>query len=114
MYSTYASTEMGTSFTECIEGNGGHHHPELLIVELLDDNNEPVHPGEIGEIVITTLGMEAMPLIRFKTGDLCRAYYEPCKCGRTTMRLGPILARKQQMIKLKRTTFCILRPFLKY
>ncbi|MEZ5057596.1 MAG: AMP-binding protein [Saprospiraceae bacterium] len=104
LYSTYASTEMGTSFTECIEGNGGHHHPELLIVELLDDNNEPVHPGEIGEIVITTLGMEAMPLIRFKTGDLCRAYYEPCKCGRTTMRLGPILARKQQMIKLKGTT----------
>jgi phenylacetate-CoA ligase len=104
LYSTYASTEMGTSFTECSAGKGGHHHPELLIVELLDEKNQPVHPGEIGEVTITTLGMEATPLIRFKTGDLCRAYYEPCECGRTTMRLGPILARKQQMIKLKGTT----------
>lgn len=104
LFSTYASTEMGTSFTECGEGKGGHHHPELLIVELLDEQNKPVHPGEIGEITITTLGIEATPLIRFKTGDLCRGYYEACGCGRTTMRLGPILARKQQMIKLKGTT----------
>lgn len=104
LYSTYASTEMGTSFTECTSGKGGHHHPELLIVELLDEKNQAVYPGEIGEVTITTLGMEATPLIRFKTGDLCRGYYEPCECGRTTMRLGPILARKQQMIKLKGTT----------
>jgi phenylacetate-CoA ligase len=104
LYSTYASTEMGTSFTECGEGNGGHHHPELIIVEFLDENNQPVHPGESGEVTITTLGVEGMPLLRFKTGDIC--YYDetPCACGRTTMRIGPVVGRKNQMIKYKGTT----------
>ena len=45
-----------------------------------------------------------MPLIRFKTGDMLRAYYEPCECGRTTLRLGPVKGRKKQMIKYKGTT----------
>jgi len=71
LYSTYASTEMGTAFTECSEGKGGHHHPELIIVEFLDDNNNPVPEGEAGEVTITSLGVEGMPLLRFKTGDIC-------------------------------------------
>jgi phenylacetate-CoA ligase len=104
LYSTYASTEMGTAFNECEYGVGGHHHPEMIIVEFLDDNNRPVADDEPGEVVITTLGVEAMPLLRFKTGDICYHYTEPCKCGRTTMRLGPVLGRKQQMIKYKGTT----------
>jgi phenylacetate-CoA ligase len=104
LYSTYASTEMQTAFTECSHGVGGHLHPELLIVELLDQNNQPVQPGESGEIVITTLGIEGMPLLRYKTGDMSRSYFEECKCGRTTLRLGPIVGRKQQLIKLKGTT----------
>lgn len=102
--STYASTEMSTAFTECEHGVGGHHHPELLIVELLDDDNQPVAEGEIGEVTVTTLGVEAMPLLRFKTGDLCRFHTAPCACGRTTLRLGPVVGRKQQMIKYKGTT----------
>lgn len=104
LYSTYASTEMGAAFTECQEGKGGHHHPELLIVEFLDDNNQPVPEGEAGELTVTTLGVEGMPLIRFKTGDICKAHSEPCKCGRTTLRVSPILGRKQQMIKFKGTS----------
>ena len=104
LYSTYASTEMGAAFTECQAGKGGHHHPELLIVEFLDDNNQPVAKGEAGELTVTTLGVEGMPLIRFKTGDICKAHYEPCKCGRTTLRVSPILGRKQQMIKFKGTS----------
>lgn len=104
LFSTYASTEMGAAFTECEAGKGGHHHPELLIVEFLDDNNNPVQQGEAGELTVTTLGVEGMPLIRFKTGDVCKAYYEPCSCGRTTLRLSPILGRKQQMIKFKGTS----------
>jgi phenylacetate-CoA ligase len=104
LYSTYASTEMGTSFTECGEGIGGHHHPELIIVEFLDENDHPVGEGEPGEVTITTLGIEGMPLLRFKTGDVCHHYNEPCKCGRTTMRLGPVIGRKNQMIKYKGTT----------
>jgi phenylacetate-CoA ligase len=104
LYSTYASTEMGTAFTECEAGRGGHHHPEMIIVEFLDENNQPVAPGEPGEVTITTLGVEAMPLLRFKTGDMCYHFTEPCSCGRTTMRLGPVMGRKQHMIKLKGTT----------
>ncbi len=104
LYSTYASTEMGAAFTECKEGKGGHHHPELLIVEFLDDNNQPVKKGEAGELTVTTLDVEGMPLIRFKTGDICKAHYEPCRCGRTTLRVSPILGRKQQMIKFKGTS----------
>jgi phenylacetate-CoA ligase len=104
LYSTYASTEMGTAFNECEFGCGGHHHPEMIIVEFLDENNMPVPENEQGEVVITTLGVEAMPLLRFKTGDICYHYTETCKCGRTTMRLGPVLGRKKQMIKYKGTT----------
>lgn len=104
LYSTYASTEMGAAFTECSAGKGGHHHPELLIVELLDENNKPVKNGEPGELTVTTLGVEGMPLLRFKTGDICTAHTEACSCGRTTLRLSPIIGRKQHMIKFKGTT----------
>jgi len=104
LYSTYASTEMGTSFTECGQGIGGHHHPELIIVEFLDEHDYPVQESDCGEVTITTLGVEGMPLLRFKTGDVCFRYTAPCKCGRTTMRLGPVIGRKNQMIKYKGTT----------
>ncbi len=104
LYSTYASTEMSAAFTECAAENGGHHHPELVIVEFLDENNMPVAEGEPGEVTITTLGLEGMPLLRFKTGDLCSHYTTPCSCGRTTIRLGPVVGRRKQMIKYKGTT----------
>lgn len=104
LFSTYASTEMATTFTECHEHHGGHHHPELIITELLDENNKPVNEGEVGELVVTPLGVEGMPLLRFKTGDMCRFYKEPCKCGRKTARISPIIGRKNQMIKYKGTT----------
>ena len=104
LHSTYASTEMQSSFTECGELCGGHLQPELIIVEFLDDNNQPIAPDEAGEVTITTLGVEGMPLLRFKTGDICHHHTEKCKCGRNTMRLSPVLGRKGQMIKYKGTT----------
>lgn len=104
LYSTYASTEMSAAFTECEAGRGGHHHPEMIIVEFLNDKDQPVKDGEEGEITITTLGVEGMPLIRFKTGDICQHYSNACICGRNTIRLGPIIGRKKQMIKYKGTT----------
>jgi len=104
LYSTYASTEMGAAFTECENGNGGHLHPELLILEVVNEKGETVNEGEIGEVVITTLGVEGMPLLRYKTGDLCNVYNASCKCGRNTTRLGPVVGRQQQMIKYKGTT----------
>lgn len=104
LFSTYASTEMGTTFTECSCGQGGHHHPELIITELLDDNGNPVAEGEAGELTITTLGVEAMPLLCFRTGDIARFHTEPCPCGRTSMRISPIIGRRNQMVKYKGTT----------
>ncbi|MGJ8664949.1 MAG: phenylacetate--CoA ligase family protein [Patiriisocius sp.] len=104
LYSTYASTEMSTAFNECGESKGGHHHPELIIAEILNNKDQQVKDGEVGELVITTLGVEAMPLLRFKTGDMVRAHTSPCPCGRNTMRLGPVVGRKKQMIKYKGTT----------
>ncbi|MEJ5103543.1 phenylacetate--CoA ligase family protein [Chryseobacterium sp. MYb328] len=104
LFSTYASTEMSTAFTECEFQIGGHHHPELIITEILDDEGNIVKEGESGELTITTLGVEAIPLLRFKTGDIVKAHYEACQCGRNTMRLGPVIGRKQQMIKYKGTT----------
>lgn len=104
LYSTYASTEMQTAFTECSAGRGGHLQPELVIVELLDETNQPVPPNTPGEVTITTLGVEGMPLLRYKTGDICTFDDEPCTCGRTSLRLSPIIGRKKQMIKFKGTT----------
>ena len=104
LFSTYASTEMATAFTECTAGMGGHHHPELLIVEVLGQDDRQVGSGEAGEVVITNLGVEGMPLLRFRTGDICNFFPEPCSCGRKTIRLGPVVGRKGQMIKYKGTT----------
>ena len=104
LFSTYASTEMSTAFTECEYFHGGHHHPELIITEVLDDNNLPVKEGESGELTITTLGVEGMPLLRFKTGDIVKLHHESCGCGRNTLRVGPVVGRKEHMIKYKGTT----------
>lgn len=104
LYSTYASTEMSTAFTECASQQGGHHHPELILVEILDDNDCQLSDGEVGELTITTLGVEGMPLLRFKTGDMVQAHTEACPCGRNSLRLSPVIGRKQQMIKYKGTT----------
>lgn len=104
LYSTYASTEMQTAFTECKQSNGGHMQPELIILEMLDENDQPVKSGEPGEVTITTLGVEGMPLLRYKTGDICIHFDEPCACGRNSTRLSSIVGRKKQMIKYKGTT----------
>ena len=104
LYSTYASTEMSTTFTECEYQQGGHHHPELIITEVLDDAGNRVRENESGELTITTLGVEAMPLVRFRTGDIVTMHTGTCACGRNTARVSPVLGRKQQMIKYKGTT----------
>lgn len=104
LYNTYASTEMQTAFTECSAGAGGHEQPDLIILEIVDDHGNPLKEGEYGEVTITTLGVEGMPLVRYRTGDICCFYETPCSCGRKSRRLSPVLGRKQQMIKYKGTT----------
>ncbi len=104
VYSTYASSETITSFCDCEAGCGGHLHHDLAILEIIDDNGRPCGPGVAGEVVITPLQMEGMPLLRFKTGDISQYFDEKCACGRFTPRLGPIAGRKQQMMKINGTT----------
>jgi phenylacetate-CoA ligase len=102
---TYASTEMATSFAECAAGTGGGHiHPDLIAVEIVDESGVPVPPGETGEVVATPLQVMAMPLLRLRTGDVAALLTEPCACGRRTFRLGPVLGRKAQMLKVRGTT----------
>ena len=104
LFATYSSTEMSATFSECEYGCGGHVHPELIIVEIIGEDNKPVQDGEVGEVVITTLGVEAMPLLRFRTGDMAAKISEPCQCGRNSYRLTPLVGRKNNMLKLKGTT----------
>ncbi|GHU68470.1 phenylacetate--CoA ligase [Bacteroidia bacterium] len=104
LYSTYASTEMATTFAECEYGCGGHHHPELIICEVVDENGKVLENGRVGELVVTTLGVEGMPLLRFKTGDLVGFHTEKCRCGRTSMRVSPVVGRANHLLKYKGTT----------
>jgi len=104
VFGTYASTEMATSFTDCEAGLGGHLHPDLIAVEIVDEKGEAVPAGSLGEVVATPLGSTGMPLLRLKTGDIAALHLEPCPCGRNTPRLGPIVGRKSQMLKYRGTT----------
>ena len=79
-------------------------HPDLVIIEVLDKNGEPVEDEEYGELVITTLQTEGMPFLRFKSGDVTFLMTEECECGRTAARIGPVLGRMDQMMK----TICSL------
>jgi len=101
LYSTYGNSECGISFCECKEKVGAHEHSDLIISEILDDNDNPVSDGEIGELVLTTLQTRGMPLLRYKTGDVTFKLTEKCGCGRNSSRIGPILGRKAQMMKFK-------------
>jgi phenylacetate-CoA ligase len=103
-YSTYASSETITSFCECTARQGGHLHPDLAVVEIVNEQGEALPPGETGEVVMTPLEIEGMPLLRFKTGDISFVIDGPCACGRNSPRLGPILGRKKQMLKFRGTT----------
>jgi len=104
VYSTYASSETITSFCECTAQQGGHLHPNLAVVEIVNDQGEVLPSGELGEVVVTPLSIEGMPLVRFKTGDMSFLIDAPCSCGRQSPRLGPIVGRKNHMIKFRGTT----------
>jgi len=104
IHSTYASSETVSTFCECTSRQGGHLHPELAIVEIINKKGEPLPAGETGEITVTPLATEGMPLLRFRTGDIGFLINEPCACGRNSARLSPILGRRDQMLKINGTT----------
>lgn len=104
VHSTYASSEIVSSFCECTALNGGHLLPDLVIAEIIDDSGNVLGYNEVGELVLTQLNAEGMPLIRFRSGDITFLTDAPCACGRFSPRLGPILGRKSQLLKCKGTS----------
>ncbi len=104
LFSTYGLTEAELAFHECPMHNGLHAHPDLVLVEIVDDAGKTLPDGEAGELVITTLQVEGMPLLRYQTGDVTFLVPGTCPCGRGGARIGPILGRKQHRLKVKGTT----------
>ncbi len=101
---SYGATELETGISECREGRGGHVHPELMIAEIVDEEGKVLPDGEPGELVVTPLGVQGFPLLRFRTGDVTRKYSGVCPCGWTTERIGPIEGRLSQRLKFRGTT----------
>ena len=95
VYSHYGLTEVGFGFAvDCNSHEGHHYRAADFIVEIIDPlSGNPVDPGQSGEIVITSLSNEAMPLIRYRTGDRSRLIVAPCRCGGVAPRLGRIDGR---------------------
>lgn len=104
MISTYAATEIQSAYTECTPGSGVHEQANLVFTEIIDADGNPLPEGEYGEVVVSTIGVEGMPMIRYQTGDIAAFIPGDCDCGRKTRRLYPVKGRKQQMIKYKGTT----------
>jgi phenylacetate-CoA ligase len=104
IHASYGATELETGISECYEQQGGHIHPDLMIAEIIDEQGNPVSTGQPGELVVTPLGVEGFPLVRFRTGDITRMHTSPCACGWTSPRIGPIEGRLAQRLKVKGTT----------
>lgn len=109
-FDIYGMTEtggVGTTGMDCRDHSGIHVWEDQYIVEIIDPKTGiPVPDGEYGEVVFTSLNREAVPIIRFRTGDLSRILTrKPCACGRTHLKLEQIRGRKDDMIIVKGINF---------
>ena len=104
------SEVMGPGVTgECLEGHlddktpgGLHLWEDHFIFEIIDPKTEePLPDGELGELVITTLSKEALPMVRYRTGDITRIFPEPCVCGRTHRRMARVTGRNDDMLIIR-------------
>jgi len=89
--------------TECLEARDGLHvHEDHFLVEVVDpESGDRLDEGEEGELVFTTLAKEAMPMLRYRTGDIGSLTLEPCVCGRTTARIRGLRGRRDDMITVR-------------
>ena len=99
----YGTSELsGPLWCECSEQNGMHVWGDLTLAEVIDpDTGEKLGPGEKGELVITMLQKEAVPIVRYRTGDITTLETETCACGRTHPRLGRITGRVDDMLIIR-------------
>ncbi len=87
---------------ECLEHCGLHINEDYFLPEIIDSETGEVLPvGEKGELVITCIKKEGLPLIRYRTKDVTRLFYEPCACGRTTVRMENLSGRSDDMLKIR-------------
>jgi phenylacetate-CoA ligase len=102
-YDIYGTSELsGPMFTECSEQNGVHIWSDLALVEIIDsDSGEPLEAGERGELTVTILQKEALPMIRYRIGDITIMEDEPCPCGRTHPRIQRIQGRVDDMLIIR-------------
>ena len=102
--SNYGMSElMGPGVSgECLEHCGMHINEDYFIPEIIDSKTGEVLPaGEQGELVITCIKKEGLPLIRYRTKDITRLFYEKCKCGRTFCRMENLSGRSDDMLKIR-------------
>ncbi len=102
--SNYGMSElMGPGVSgECLEHCGMHINEDYFIPEIIDPKTGEILPaGEQGELVITCIKKEGLPLIRYRTKDITRLFYEPCKCGRTFCRMENLSGRSDDMLKIR-------------
>jgi phenylacetate-CoA ligase len=88
---------------ECREGRAGSHvNEDHFLAEVVDPvSGAPLRPGEEGELVFTTLTKEALPLLRYRTGDIAALHFEQCACGRTLARIGSLRGRRDDMLIIR-------------
>lgn len=103
-YDIFGLTEVmgpGVAYN-CQFQNGLHINEDHFIPEIINPKTfKPVKPGEIGELVFTTITKEGMPVLRYRTKDLTGLIYEPCPCGRTSLRMKKIMGRSDDMLIIK-------------
>ena len=103
-YDVYGLTEImgpGVAF-ECSEQHGMHVNEDIFIAEIIDPETGEVLPeGSFGELVFTTITKEGMPMIRYRTRDLCSLNYEKCACGRTFLRMNKPAGRSDDMLIIR-------------
>jgi len=102
-YDIYGTSELsGPMFTECSEQKGVHVWGDLALLEVVDPaTGEVLEPGEEGELTVTMLQKEALPMVRYRTGDLTAIDTDPCTCGRTHPRIGRIRGRVDDMLIIR-------------
>lgn len=110
LFPHYGSREMALGGAICCQAHAGMHLRENhVIAEIVGESGEPLPPGERGELVITTIGMEAQPLIRYRTGDHTRVLPAPCPCGSQVLRLDYVTRRGEagEMARLDEALFAL-------
>ena len=102
-YDIYGTSELsGPMFTECSEQNGFHVWSDIALTEIIDPKTEePLEPGEKGEVTITILQKEALPMIRYRIGDIAAMDEDECACGRTNPRIHRIEGRVDDMLIIR-------------